>query len=60
MVKTGHGFFQDVSLLTSDVKITLELLDSGFLFGQGRFPFAGEDGTAFGFVLLVLTYPAVQ
>ena len=71
-IKTGHGFFQDVSFLrpcpkvllrvkkTGDLEITLELLDSGFLFGQGRFAFAGECGAAFGIVLFLLAYPAVQ
>jgi hypothetical protein len=50
MVKTGHGFFQDVPFLTCDFEITLKLLDSRFLLGQGRFAFAGENGAAFGIV----------
>jgi hypothetical protein len=60
MVKTGHGFFQDVPFLTGDLEITLELLDSRFLFGQGRFALTGENGAAFGIVLFLLAYPAVQ
>jgi hypothetical protein len=59
MVKTGHGFFQDVSFLTGHLKIALELFDSRFLFGQCRFAFASECGATFGLVLLLLAYPAV-
>jgi hypothetical protein len=60
MVKTGHGFFQDVPFLTCELEITFEFLDSDFLFGQCGFAFVSENGATFGVVLLLLANPAVQ
>lgn len=59
-IKTGHGFFQDVSFLSGHLEVTLEFPDAGFLLGQCGFALPSERRATLGVVLFVLAYPAVQ